>query len=199
MMIQLSSGMGPCECELAVAKLYRVLNCEISDCKLLHAVNGKRPNTFSSVLFSTEEDVSSLEGSVLWRCQSPYRLGHKRKNWYVDVSVIEELDKKNTGYTEETVRFETFRCGGKGGQHVNKVETGVRVIHLPTGTIVEATTARSQHMNKKIALNRLCEILAQADMEREQRQKQLAWAEHARLERGNPVRVYVGENFKREY
>ena len=198
MMIQLSSGMGPAECELAVARLYKALEWEYPDCRLIRAVPGKHPGTFLSVLFSTDADLSALNGSVLWKCQSPYRPGHKRKNWYVDVSVIEELDKKETKFDEDSIRFETFRCGGKGGQNVNKVETGARVIHIPTGIAVESTTARSQHMNKKLALNRLCQIIAQADMEREQQQKQLAWAEHARLERGNPVRIYVGENFKRE-
>ena len=61
------------------------------------------------------------------------------------------------------LRFETFCSGGKGGQHVNKVETGVRIIHVPTGISVVSTEARTQHMNKKLAMNRLCDILA--DME----------------------------------
>lgn len=198
MMIQLSSGMGPAECELAVSRLYKSLEREYPGCRLIRAVPGKRPGTFLSVLFSTDADLSALNGSVLWKCQSPYRPGHKRKNWYVDVSVIQELDKKETEINEESIRFETFRCGGKGGQNVNKVETGARVIHLPTGTAVESTSARSQHMNKRLALNRLCQILSQADMEREEQQKQLAWAEHARLERGNPLRIYAGEKFVRE-
>ena len=71
---------------------------------------------------------------------------------------------------------------------MNKVETGVRAIHIPTGTAVVSTEARSQHMNKQIALNRLCEILAEMNMESGRREKNLAWMEHARLERGNPVR-----------
>ena len=97
---------------------------------------------------------------------------------------------------EKLVRFETFRSGGKGGQNVNKVETGVRALHIPTGTAVVSTEARSQHMNKQIALNRLCEILAEMNMESGRREKNLAWMEHARLERGNPVRVYEGRSFR---
>ena len=79
---------------------------------------------------------------------------------------------------------------------MNKVETGVRAIHIPTGTAVVSTEARSQHMNKQIALNRLCEILAEMNLESGRREKNLAWMEHARLERGNPVRVYEGRAFR---
>ena len=148
---------------------------------------------FSSIVFETEHDFTGLEGSVLWICRSPYRPEHKRKNWYVDVSILEAVPRVTE---EKLVRFETFRSGGKGGQNVNKVETGVRAIHIPTGTAVVSTEARSQHMNKQIALNRLCEILAEMNMESGRREKNLAWMEHARLERGNPVRVYEGRSFR---
>ena len=137
---------------------------------------------------------SGLEGSVLWVCKSPLRPGHKRKNWYIDVSILEEIPRISK---EMQVRFETFRSGGKGGQNVNKVETGVRVVHIPTGIAVVSTEARSQHMNKQIALNRLCDILADRDLQCARREKELAWMEHNRLERGNPVRIYEGREFVR--
>ena len=50
-------------------------------------------------------------------------------------------------------------------------------------------------MNKKIAVNRLCDILAEYNAQQDRREKELAWLEHTRLERGNPVRVYEGEKF----
>ena len=74
------------------------------------------------------------------------------------------------------MRVETFRSGGKGGLNVNKVETGVRAVHVPTGLAVVSTQARSQHMNKRLDLDRL---------------------EHTRLERGGAVRTYVGTDFRR--
>lgn len=192
MKIQISSGQGPAECELAVGLFYAQLQKEIRDIRTVQCVRGKKPGGYASVIFETDEDVSGLEGSVLWVCRSPYRPAHKRKNWYIDVSILEQAPKLKT---ELQLRFETFRCGGKGGQNVNKVETGVRVIHIPTGISVVSTEARSQHMNKKIAVNRLCDILADYNAQQDRREKELAWLEHTRLERGNPVRVYEGEKF----
>ena len=194
MRIQISSGQGPAECELAAELFYRQLQKEIGDRRMVQCVRGSKAKGFSSVIFETEEDMSSLEGSILWVCKSPYRPKHKRKNWYIDVSILENMPKLTQ---ELKLRFETFRSGGKGGQNVNKVETGVRVIHIPTGISVVSTEARSQHMNKKLAVNRLCDILAERNMESGRKEKELAWLEHNRLERGNPVRIYEGGNFVR--
>ena len=191
MRIQISSGQGPEECELAVGLFYQALRREVEEIQMVSCVKGRRGG-FSSVVL--EADWSGLEGSVLWVCKRPLRPGHKRKNWYIDVSILEEIPRTSK---EMQVRFETFRSGGKGGQNVNKVETGVRVVHIPTGIAVVSTEARSQHMNKQIALNRLCDILADRDLQCARREKELAWMEHNRLERGNPVRIYEGREFVR--
>ena len=193
MRIQISSGQGPEECELAVGLFYQALRREVEGIQMISGVKGRRGG-FSSVVLEAEADLSGLEGSVLWVCNSPLRPEHKRKNWYIDVSILEEVPRTSK---EMQVRFETFRSGGKGGQNVNKVETGVRVVHIPTGIAVVSTEARSQHMNKQIALNRLCDILADRDLQCARREKELAWMEHNRLERGNPVRIYEGREFVR--
>ena len=95
------------------------------------------------------------------------------------------------------VRFETFRSGGKGGQHVNKTETGVRAVHVPTGMAAVSTDARSQSLNKRLALNRLCDMLAAVQYRDRAQAKSLDRLEHLRLERGRPVRVYEGPAFRR--
>ncbi len=194
MRLQISSGQGPEECQLAVGLLYRALEREFPGLRAVSCAQGRRAGTFTSVVVETDRDLSALEGSVLWVCKSPCRPGHKRKNWYVDVSILEEVPRPRE---DMQVRFETFRSGGKGGQNVNKVETGVRVVHIPTGIAVVSTEARSQHMNKQLALNRLCDILAQQSQACEHLERKLAWLEHTRLERGNPVRTYEGMEFKR--
>lgn len=63
---------------------------------------------------------------------------------------------------EQECEIEFFTAGGPGGQHRNRVATGVRLRHLPTGTIVMATERRSQAANRRVALERLAERLAQA-------------------------------------
>lgn len=192
MILQLSAGQGPAECELAVGKLYERLHEEYDDLQIICSLVGKKKGGFCSIRFETAYDLRFLEGSVLWVCKSPYRPQHKRKNWYVDISVLHELPDNAP---DSGVRFETFRCGGKGGQKVNKTETGVRAIHLATGLAVVSTEARSQYLNRQIALNRLCDILAQQRQENNDRRETLARIEHLRLQRGNPIRIYEELDF----
>jgi peptide chain release factor len=195
MLIQISAGLGPLECSRAVSLLYEALKKEYPDILLCEAmVNSFAEGCYKSILFSTQTDLSELEGTVEWICQSPFRPHHLRKNWFIDVSIIPAAAQL---CKEGDVRFERFHCGGKGGQNVNKVETGVRLIHVPTGITVTATEERSQLQNRRIAMEKLNAIFAQREAEAAQNQKNAAWREHTKLVRGNPVRVYKGEKFVR--
>ena len=197
MEIQLSSGQGPAECELAVAKLLAALLAEFPDIQILAQTPGIKPGTLRSVRLQCDAGLAFLEGTVQWVCQSPYRPKQKRKNWFVDVSLCHAAQTQ--AYNESEVRIDTFRSGGKGGQHVNKVETGVRAVHIPTGLAAASTEARSQHLNRKIALDRLCGLLAEGNHESAKAAKALDRLEHTRIERGNPTRVYVGPDFVRVF
>lgn len=195
MIVQISAGQGPEECQLAVGMLFDALQNEFTDIELLSGREGGRKGCFDSISFITGADLSALEGTMLWICKSPFRPEHKRKNWYVDVSIIPE---KEEICREEDYRFEKFHCGGKGGQNVNKVETGVRVIHIPTGIAVTATEERSQYQNKQRALKKLQAILSEREVSAKDKQNNQAWREHNRIVRGNPVRTYVGMEFIRK-
>lgn len=197
MILQISSGMGPVECRAAVGGIYRALASEFPDIEMITGVTGEVPGSYSSIIFSAEQDLSALAGSMEWICKSTYRPGHKRKNWFVDVSIIPEVDMVDETITPDKIRIEKFHSSGPGGQNVNKVETGVRVTHIPTGITVSSTRERSQFMNKQDALKKLSAVLTNSNLAGKDRQKNEAWSKHAQIVRGNPVRVYEGENFKR--
>ena len=156
MIVQISSGQGPAECELAVVKFFNSLKSEYKDIELIQKHDAKTPGYCTYIMFSTDEDLSALEGAIQWICESPFRPHHKRKNWFVDVSIIPEQE---IICQDNNIRFERFHCGGKGGQNVNKVETGVRLVHIPTGITVTSTAERSQLLNKKDALEKLWDII----------------------------------------
>ena len=152
MIYQISSGQGPAECELGVAKLLSFLQSNY-DVSVVSSSPGFYEGTYRSVRICSDCDLSSFVGSVQWICRSPYRPEHKRKNWFIDFSVCTAV--KTEKFDPKLVVFDTFRSGGKGGQNVNKVESGVRAIYPPTGQTVVCTEERSQYANSQKAVVRL--------------------------------------------
>lgn len=203
MWIQISSGKGPDECELAVSLFLKLYQKECSNkgikTNAIDAVPGNISGNLKSALISLEyqeqqEITEFISGTVLWICKSPYRPKHKRKNWFINIEVF--ADSEKLSFSEKDVRFDTMRSSGPGGQNVNKVETAVRALHLPTGLTVAASEERSQYMNKKLALARLSNLITVRNEENSSSKKRTMWIQHNALERGNPIRVYEGEGFK---
>ncbi|MDO4809331.1 MAG: peptide chain release factor-like protein [Eubacteriales bacterium] len=197
MIIQVSAGLGPAECAMAVEKLCRALLKEYPGLEVVRFNEDYSGHGYRSAVMSIEQDVTDLVGSVQWICKSPIRPGHLRKNWFIEVSVIPEAEEAE-GFDLTDCQIESMHCGGKGGQNVNKVETGIRIRHIPTGITVVCMEERTQYMNKSKAIRRLKGILSAAEADREDKRTKDIRHKHFEIERGNPVRVYRGETFIRE-
>ncbi len=201
--LQITSGRGPEECCWVVAQLVKEIINEASakgyKSYILETIPGMVPNIFKSALIAIEGEniplfVSSWEGTVQWIGNSSFRPNHKRKNWFVGVNFLHPPQDKDLKINE--VKIESMRSSGAGGQHVNKTESAIRVTHIATGITAVAREERSQHLNRKLALSRLYEKLKQETDETALKQQQDRWSCHNRLERGNPIRIYEGMNFR---
>ncbi len=201
--LQVTSGQGPAECQWAAARTAATIEREAAEraiaCRELEIVPGDEKDAIKSAFLALEgSDAESFaagwEGTIQWIAKSPYRPNHKRKNWFVAVEVYTPVEHPKWSLAE--LRIETMRSSGPGGQHVNKTSSAVRVTHLPTGTTVVAREERSQQQNRRLALARLAQLLENQHTDAEGEARQQRWQQHGELERGNPVRVYVGPEFR---
>lgn len=202
MWMQISAGRGPVECARAVWHLVHALETEmaasggrVEAIDLLPEGKGALRSALLSVEGPSPKDFPAAgSGTVLWIWQSRDRPDHGRKNWFVDVSVLPDPVLPPVG--DSRVRVETMRSGGPGGQNVNKVESGVRLVHLATGIVVVATEERSQLRNKALAFARLREKLDAISESDARSREEERWRRHDGIVRGEPFRTYEGDGFR---
>lgn len=198
--IHITAGRGPEECCYAVAQVLKKMIEHIERARGNYQVVHREPGSINgnvrsaSLWVDTGKAPDLLDewiGTIQWISQSPFRPQHKRKNWFVRVFELEQ--KEQAVFDPRAVRFESFRSGGKGGQHVNKVETAVRATYPASGVSVKVSDSRSQAQNRKLALERLEALWNAQVLEQLARQHNARWGQHAQLERGNPVKTFVSE------
>ncbi|CDL82050.1 peptide chain release factor H [Xenorhabdus szentirmaii] len=199
-LLQISSAQGPDECMLAVSKALERFIQEADELNvnsdILEEERGPRSGTLRSVLIAIQggNEQQLLErwnGTIKWVCDSPWRKGGSRKNWFIGVTTFAPIPK----VAESEIRFETLKASGPGGQHVNKTESAVRAVHVASGISIKVQSERSQHANRRLACMLLEHRLQQVQNMNQAQIKSERRSCHHQIERGNAVRTFIGMKF----
>ncbi len=199
----LSSGNGPAECRQAVGHFVDWLREQATECGVDMDVSARAaPHGPASAVVLLQgkgagDLARSIEGVILWRCQSQIRPKHKRKNWFIQVFRLPKAANE-VRIDPAAVEMQAIRAGGPGGQHQNKTSSAIRARwSRPDGKVyaVVVRDNRSQHQNRRVALDRLAALANAEIAEAQAARHSETWALHTQLQRGDPCRVFEGRRF----
>ena len=123
---------------------------------------------------------------------SPFDAQSRRHTSFAAVDVVPELeDDIDIEVNDNDLRVDTYRAGGAGGQHVNKTDSAVRITHLPSGIVVQCQNERSQHQNRRVALQLLRARLHHLESAKREAELQNAYDNKGEIAWGSQIRSYV--------
>lgn len=124
--------------------------------------------------------------------KSPFDSGNRRHTSFAAVFVYPEVDDNiEIDINPADLRIDTFRSGGAGGQHVNKTDSAIRITHIPTNTVVQCQSDRSQHKNKAQAMSQLRAKLYDLEIQKRNASQQVVEQNKSDIGWGSQIRSYV--------
>jgi peptide chain release factor 2 len=124
--------------------------------------------------------------------KSPFDSGARRHTSFASVFVYPEVDDNiEIDINPADLRVDTYRASGAGGQHVNKTDSAIRITHIPTNTVVQCQSQRSQHQNRENAMNQLRAKLYEIELMKQNEEKQAAEEAKSDIGWGSQIRSYV--------